>query len=234
MSRAALAVIAIVAVNGAPALRAQGSAAQPSVIVTQGDASVKRTPNQAWVLVAVEARAPRPADAQRQAAVAMTGVQTAVRNQGLAADAMKTTGYSLQPDMEYVAGSSRVKGYIARNQIEIRVDAIDKLGTIMDAAGSSGATSIAGVRFDIAEREAAEREALRMAVRAAMSRAEAMAAGAGRPLGAIVRLEEQVEPSITPRPYMTMSRAGAEAVPTPISPGEVEIKARVVLTIEIK
>ena len=51
MSRAALAVIAIVAVNGAPALRAQGSAAQPSVIVTQGDASVKRTPNQAWVLV---------------------------------------------------------------------------------------------------------------------------------------------------------------------------------------
>ena len=47
MSRAALAVIAIVAVNGAPALRAQGSAAQPSVIVTQGDASVKRTPRSA-------------------------------------------------------------------------------------------------------------------------------------------------------------------------------------------
>ena len=66
-----------------------------------------------------------------------------------------------------------------------------------------------------------------------MSRAEAMAAGAGRPLGSIVRLEEQTESMVTPRPFLTMGARG-DAVATPISPGDVEIKARVVLTVEIK
>lgn len=217
------------------------SAAQPppqlpqetSVIVTQGSGLLKRAPDQAWVSIAAEARAVTPADAQRQAAQAMTGVQQALRNARLSSDAIRTTGYSLQPDMQFEGGRSRVRGYIARNQIDVRVDDLDKLGAVIDAAGASGATSMAGLRFDLKDRDGAEREALELAVRDAMARARAIASGASASLGPILRIEEQggYRP---PAPYMTaMARESAQA-PTPIVPGEIEIAAQVTLTVRIR
>ena len=204
------------------------------VIVTRGEAVVKRAPDQAWVTIAAEARAASSADAQRGAADAMTSVNTALSRAGVAADAIRTTGYTLQPDMEYVNGRGRVKGYIARNQVEVRVDDLKKLGGVLDAAGASGATSMAGLRFDLKDRTTVERDALRLAVIDAMARARAIATGAGATLGAIVRIDEQSEPG-PPGIYamkMTMSAAGGPE--TPIAPGELEIRAQVTLTVGIK
>ena len=211
---------------------AQTPAAELSVIVTQGEATVKHAPDQAWVSISAEARAPKPADAQKKAADAMTALQAALKTAGIAADAIKTTNYSLQPDMEYANGTSRLKGYYVLNQVEVRVDALAKIGDVLDAAGSSGATSIAGLRFDLKDRGAVEREALTLAVRDAMARAQAMAAGAGRALGPIVRIEEQRTGSISvPRPFMSMARVSGAAADTPIAPGETEIRIQVTLTV---
>ena len=203
-------------------------------IVTRGEAVVKRAPDQAWVTIASETRATTPAEAQRLAAEAMTAVQAALKRTSLPDDAIRTTGYSLQPDMEYQNGRGRVRGYIARNQIEVRVDALDKLGAVLDAAGSSGATSLAGLRFDIKDRRVAERDALKLAVEDALGRAKAIASGAGASLGPILRIDEFTS---EPRP---MYQAGvammerAAAAPTPVSPGELEITAQVTLTVAIR
>jgi uncharacterized protein YggE len=204
-----------------------------SVIVTHGQASVKRAPDQAWVTIAAEARAATSADAQKSAADAMTSVNAALSRAGVAADAMRTTSYTLQPDMEYVNGRGRVKGYIARNQVEVRVDDLKKLGGVLDVAGASGATSMAGLRFDIKDRATAEREALRLAVQDAMARAKAIASGANATLGAIVRIDEQEQPP--PGIYaMRMTASAAGAPETPIAPGELEIRAQVTMTVAIK
>ncbi len=209
-------------------------ASGPPVIVTRGHATVKRAPDQAWVSIASESRASTPAEAQRLAAEAMTAVQSALAKAALPTDAIRTSGYSLQPDMEYTGGRARVRGYIARNQIEVRVDNLDRLGHVIDAAGSSGATSMSGLRFDLKERKAVEREALRLAVEDAMGRAKAIAAGAGASLGTIVRIEEHVEDAV-PRPYMTMrTETAAQGPPTPITPGELEIEGTVTVTVGIK
>ena len=76
----------------------------PPVIVTRGEASVKRAPDQAWVSIAAESRASSSAEAQRLAAEAMKSVDSALSRAGLPDGAVRTTGYSLQPDMEYVNG----------------------------------------------------------------------------------------------------------------------------------
>lgn len=231
LRRLAIAVVGLVAI--ASVAQAQSAPPDPPAIVTRGQASVKRAPDQAFVAIAAEARAATPADAQRTAAQSMTAVQAALAKAGIPADAIKTIGYSLQPDMEYVNGRGRVRGYITRNQIEVRVDNLDRLGPVLDAAGASGATSMAGLRFDLKDRVAVEREALRLAVQDAMARARAIAAGAGATLGPILKIDEQGEmPS--PVPYMAMRAAAAEAVQTPVSPGEVEIRAQVTLTVGIK
>ena len=212
---------------------AQAPPPGPPSIVTRGHAILKRVPDQAWVQIAAETRAATPTEAQRLAADAMTSVQAALKKAGIAADAMKTTGYSLQPDMEWSGGRSRVRGYIARNQLEVRVDVLDRVGTVIDAAGASGATSMSGLRFDLKDREAVEREALGQAVQDAMGRARAIAAGAGATLGPIIRIDEQGSEPPRRIDYMTTMRAEAAAAPTPVSPGEIEIQANVVLTVAI-
>jgi uncharacterized protein YggE len=202
------------------------------VIVAQGSGSLKRAPDQAWVSISAEARAAKPGDAQRQSAAAMTALQTALTSVGLANDAVKTVNYSVRPDVDYTNGSSRVKGYIASNQIEVRVDDLSKVSGVIDAAGASGATSIAGLRFDLKDRAGAEREALRLAVQDAMSRAQAMASGAGRSVGPILKVEEQRSFQVLTQTFMRAS--GAAAADTPIAAGESEIRAQVVLTVGIR
>jgi uncharacterized protein YggE len=231
--RRMLTLIISVLCLAAPAIAQETAADQKSVIVTHGQASVKRAPDQAWVSIAAEARAATSTEAQRTAADAMTAVNAALSRAGVAADAIRTSGYSLQPDMEYVNGRGRVKGYIARNQVEVRVDDLKKLGSVLDVAGASGATSMAGLRFDIKDRATAEREALKLAVQDAMARAKAIASGANATLGAIVRIDEHSE---QPQPVyaMRMTASAAGAPETPISPGELEIRADVMLTVAIR
>ena len=195
---------------------------------------MKRAPDQAWVSISAEARAPKPGDAQRQSAAAMTALQNALKPVGLANDAVKTVDYSVRPDMEYTNGSSRVKGYISVNQIEVRIDDLAKVSQVIDAAGATGATSIKGLRFDLKDRAGAEQEALRLAVQDAMARAQAMAAGAGRSLGPILKLEEQRNFPVSPKGFTTMAMDRGAAAETPITAGETEIRAQVVLTVGIR
>ena len=211
----------------------QGPNQNPPVIVTRGEASLKRAPDQAFVSIAAEARAASPAEAQRNAADAMKSVQAAMSKAGIGNDAMRTTGYTMQPDMEYTNGRSRVRGYIVRNQLEVRVDDLQKLGGVLDAAGQSGATSMAGLRFDLKDRASIEREALRLAVQDALARARAIAAGANAQIGNIVRIDElggYEPPQIQAMSAMRMEKAAD----TPVSPGELEVRGQVTLTVAIR
>jgi len=97
--------------------------------------------------------------------------------------------------------------FAARSTIEVRVDEIARLGELLDAAVQGGATSVSGVRFDVKDREAAERDALRLAVADARARAEAGAAGAGRVVDRIVRIEDNRDSSGGfPRPMMASGK----------------------------
>lgn len=238
MIRRTIVAVVIAAASSAPLL-AQNPAHDPPSISTQGQASFKLAPDVAWVSVTAEARAPKPGEAQRKAADAMTSVQAAIKSLGLSANAFKTSQYSLQPEMEYVNGSSRVKGYLARNTLEVRVDEIDKLGAVIDAAGASGAASVSGMRFDVKNRESVEREALAAAAKDGMERARAIASGIGQTIGAVISVQDQRLYSAQgqTRTLDTFSggRGGAAmAAPTPVEPGEIEIRAQMTVTVTIK
>jgi uncharacterized protein YggE len=142
---------------------------------------------------------------------------------------------SLTPEYDYNNGRSTLRGYVARNQIEVRVDNLNRLSDIIDAvnAPKTIAISLQGPRFDLKDERAARNEALRAAVEDAMSRAQAIAAGAKRSLGAIVRIDEGSSGEMRPPvPVMRMAAASPEAS-TPVNPGEIEVQARVTVTVEI-
>ena len=238
MSRLAFAVFGVSLVVLPVRADAQ-SAQEPPVIVAQGDATIRQAPDIAWVQIGVEARGAKPEEARQRGADAMTAVLTALK-QRLPESALKTSTFSVQPEMEYVGGSSRVKDYVARNQVEARVDDLERLSNVMDAGVASGATSISGMRFDIKARAKLERDVLKLAVQDATERAQAIAAGAGRTVGPIVRIQEQrVMGGPVVRSGMGLAGGagggrGGAMTETPLAVGEIEIRAIVVLTVAIK
>jgi uncharacterized protein len=162
-------------------------------------------------------------------------VQDKLRAAGIPAEAIKTIAYDLQQEWDFVNNRRVSRGYVARNTMEVRVDAIDRVGEVLEIAVGSGATSVGGIRFDLKDRAKYEREALRLAVSAARAKAEAAAAGAGQSIARIVRIEEQGTASRPPMPYLREAAAAqADAAAPPISAGQMELRAQVTLTAEVK
>ncbi len=220
------------------ALSAQQTPATPvePVVVVIGEGLVNAVPDRAWITIGAESRAPSPREAQRRNTELMRPVQEKLRSAGLPADAIRTTGYDVQYEWDFVNGKRVGRGYVARNSIEVRIDAVDRVGEYLEIAVGSGATSLNGIKFDMKDQAKLEREALRMAVSDARSKAEAAAAGAGRAIDRIVRIDEQGggTPPV-PMPYMRAAAqtAAADAAP-PIAAGQIETRARVSLTAALK
>jgi uncharacterized protein YggE len=229
-----LATLAL-ALAGPVGARAQQTTASHPVVITQGETVLRRAPDRAIVDLAVESRATTPTEAQQQNARAMTAVQGRLSALGLPASAVQTVSYNLQQEFDYQDGKQIPRDFLAAHTLEVTVDDISRIGSILDAAVQTGATTIRGIRYDLRDRAAVEREALKGAVADARARAEAMAAGAGGHLGRIVRLESTAAAQAVPRPFMSAVRAGApdEKVQTPIATGEIEIRGEVRLTAEL-
>ena len=206
------------------------------IVVTTGEGVVKLAPDRLWVSIAAESRAKSPKEAQRANADAMKAVLDRLKTLGLPDDAIRTSGYDLQPEFDFANGRQTLRGYVARNSIEVRVDDITRAGDVLDAAVSSGATNVSGIRFDLKDRAAAERDALRSAVADARRRADSAAAGAGMRVDRVLRIEEHRSMSPEPRPMMMarQSMMADSAGAPPIAPGEIEVRVSVTLTSSIK
>jgi uncharacterized protein len=214
---------------------AQTPTSEGPVVVTTGEGVVKRAPDRAWLTVAAESRARTPREAQKLNADAMSGVIEKLKAAGLPPDAIKTIGYNLNPEFDYANNRQTLRGYVARNSVEVRVDDLPKLGELLESVVGAGATNVSGIRFDIKDRDAAEREALKVAVADARARANAAATGAGMSVERVVKIEEQravAGPQFYAAPMMRES-AQVTGQP-PIEAGEIQIRVNVTLTASIR
>jgi uncharacterized protein len=207
---------------------------QPDVIVTAGEGLILAAPDRAFVSISAESRAKTPKDAQQQNATAMSAVQQKLKAAGLSGDAVRTTALDLNPELDYQSGKQTLRGYVANNTIEVRLDEIERVGEIVDLAVGSGATSLSGIRFELKDRQAVEHKALQQAMSSARGRAEALAQAANRTIERIIRIDGQAEHTPPPQPMLAAYRQAAAEAPTPVVPGQLEIRARVTLTVRIK
>jgi uncharacterized protein len=236
-------------VSTLPVAAQSPSPPDPPAVVAQADATLRKAPDLVRVSVATEVRDGKAAEARRKSADAMTAVQAAIKAVGLAPDAIQTSGFSLTPEMEYSGGKPSVKNYVVRNQIDVRVDDLDKLADVIDAANSpkNVIITVGNPRFELKAREAAELEAVAAAVRTARARAQAMATGAGQTLGPVLKIQQgqvyvtsPASPTFRAGMPLAARGGGGDAsmtepvrTETPITPGELEIHAQVTLTIAI-
>jgi len=225
-----LTVLLFLAVS-TPALAQQ--AGEGPLVVTTGEGVVHAVPDRAWITIGAESRAQSPSEAQRRNAEAMAPVQDRLRQAGVAPEAIRTTGYDLQYEWDFDNGRRVGRGYVARNTIEVRVDAIERVGEYLELAVGSGATTLHGIRFDLKERAALEREALQLAVADAMAKARAVAEAASTTVGRLVRIDEQGAVAVPGPMPVAMLRQAAEAAP-PIATGELEVRAAVTVMVALQ
>ena len=207
------------------------------VVTTTGQAEVMIAPDQAWVTVGIEARAPKPQEAQRQAAEVMNRIRMQLQALGIPDAAIRTASFSVNADWDYSNNKRTLRGYIVSNLVEVRVDDIAKVADVLDRSIASGGNAIHGVRWDIKDRVKVERDALRQAVEDAKQRAEVAVAAAGGTLGPVTNISEQ-RYEYQPRREMMMRSAPAPAAApmpdTPISAGEIEVRSTVTVSFRIQ
>jgi len=234
MIRTAMLTLGLFAGTAAAAVAQVPGPPTPTVVV-RGEGEVRAAPDVAFVTIGAEFRAPTPKDAQTAAARAMTAVQQRLVASGVPKDAVRTLSYDVQAQFDFTNGKQVLRGYTARNVIEVRVDDVARVGEILDAAITAGGTSVQGVRFDLKQRASLEREALTRAVADARARADAAAKGAGASVVTVLRVEESgVDVRPVEAPMMRMAADSAAAMPPPIAAGETVLRASVTLTASIK
>lgn len=196
------------------------------------EASVMRRPDRATIHLAVETTAGTAQEATRGNARAMTSVADALEGLDIPSSSIRTESISLSP--RYQRGQNveepTIVGYHAANRISVRVDDLDRVGPVVDAAIGAGANRVTGLQFQIADPESAYHEALQEAVARARREAEVLARAMGDTLGPAIRVSTAgAGAPVTrgPTPELMMR---ADAASTPVQPGELEVRASVQVT----
>jgi uncharacterized protein YggE len=119
-----------------------------------------------------------------------------VRAQGVEARDVKTSVLSVEPRTDEDRAQRenrepRITGYVATNQIELRLRDLNRAAEIIDALFQAGANTVNGPRFSLADPAPAQREARRAAVAAAREEADTYAAALGMRVARILRVSER-------------------------------------------
>jgi uncharacterized protein len=217
----------------APAL-----AQQPPVssIRVTGDARVSAKPDRVEIDIGVTTRAAASQDAASQNARQVDAVLAALRKVAGPSALLKTISYSLNPNYHYHpnGGEPTIDGYTAQNVVQVTLDDLARIGSVIDAATQAGANHVQGIQFTLRDQDAVRAEALREAVTRARAEAGVLAAALGLKVVRVLSVEES-SPRVMPvRAFSGVARAAAaEAVPTPVEAGTLDVTANVTLSVEV-
>lgn len=207
------------------------------VIYVSGTGKVTTTPDQAIIVFAVETENADVATAQQQNARQMDAVINALKNAGIPAKDIRTTGYNIIPVTESndkPLSTSRVKFYRVINSLEVTLNDVGRAGEIVDLAVTSGANRVDRFSFTLsdAKQQKFRSEALTAAVAQARGDANAVAAAIGKTIVDVkeVNVGGNYVPMAYDNRYASMEKVGSGAIPTPLEAGEIDVTATVSIT----
>jgi uncharacterized protein YggE len=204
-----------------------------AVVRASGEGIISVRPDQVRVNISVTTGAATAQEAAETNAADTSKVMGALRAALGATAEIRTLGYSL--GQRYNNTTRQYDGYNATNSIEVTISDISLAGKAIDTAAGTGVNtvSIGGIRFTIKDSAPVRMQALRQATGQARQNAEAIASGLGRSLGAVMVAQEGSSVTVTPIDVRLTAGAGAVAAPTPVEPGNVDVRATVAIEAEM-
>jgi uncharacterized protein YggE len=228
--------ILLAAAAGA-ALLALGAVAWPQGAVSAADdaeegitvtavGSVDAVPDRATFSFGVTTDGATAKQASTTNAARMKRLIDALKGAGIRAEDIRTENVSVS--RRHSPTGETLPGYTAENSVSVRV-ASPRAGAIVDLAVESGATTTSGPSFDVSDREALYRNALRAAVEEARKKAEAIATAGGISVGDVTRVVEGGGAG----PPVYLEAAATRAAATPIEPGQEKVQATLTVTFAV-
>lgn len=203
-------------------------------ITVVGDADVRVAPDLATLTVGIEAKAKDPAAVQAKVAERSRAVSLRLQDLGIPKKDIKTVGVDLypeysQPQKPTEAVAPVLIGYTSTLRLQARCKP-EQAGAVADAAIAAGANRLEGVVFS--------REAIKKPRQEAIDKATAQALAHIRatldPLGLRIKDVRKIDVTgssaipLMPAPQQFYRDAKAAAAQgTPVSPGELEVRATV-------
>jgi len=181
-------------------------------ITVVGEGAVAAAPDVMRLHAGVEVRRQSAAEAFAGARAAAVRLAEALRRAGIAAEDLRTTELSLGPEYEVYP---KVAAYRAAQGAEAVIRDLSRADEIIDTvAGVGEEARLNGVAFELSDPARVLRDARARAFGDAAAKAAQYAELAGRPLGRVVSVSEEVERG--PQP---MRVAAAMEEQSSVSPG---------------
>jgi len=205
---------------------------QPPVLVVTGDAEVLAAPDEAIVRLGIVRQSAVAETAQDQANTVAQEILNAITKVGVPSKDIQTARLILSPVYNPRGSDQRITSYNATNTISVRLDNLAIVGNVIDAGLKAGANQLEGVQFRLRNELPPREQALKQAIQQAQGKASAMAEALRVNLVGVMEASEG-SVSIMPRMQSFGATAAAQAAPTPVSPGEIEVRANVTVRYRI-
>lgn len=220
--------------GGAPGVISASEA--PATLSVTGTGQVYVVPDIAYVSVGVRTQGATVTEAISLNNAQALQIKDTLVAEGVEEKDIQTSSFNVYQQYDYdFQGQPTDSYYSVENTVYVTVRNISDLGGVLDAVGRSGANSIYGVNFDVAEKSAAQSSARDLAVQAAKAQAQELAQSAGVELGELTSITSS-STTTTQNIYGYGMGGGGAAMSesVPISSGQMPINAQVFLTYNIK
>jgi len=207
----------------------------PPVLVINGSAQIFVAPDEATIRLGIVRQAPTAQTAQEQTNVVAKEILNAIVKVGVQANQIQTARLVLTPVYAPRNPESRdaprIVSYNATNVVSVRVENLSLVGGVVDAGLKAGANQVEGIQFGLRNDLASRGEALKRAVQEARTKAQIMADALGVNIVEVLEANEGGV-SVVPFAEAGMQRL-AVAAETPVSPGQIQVQANVVIRYRI-
>ncbi len=210
------------------------------VLVVTGTAQAMASPDQAIVRLGIVRQANTAQAAQEQVNVLAQEILNAITRMGVNAQQVQTSRLVLSPVYAPRGPESRdaprIVAYNAANSLSVRLETLALIGPVIDAGLRAGANQLEGVQFGLKNDLPAREQALKEAVSEARSKAQAMADALKVNLLEVLEVSEggvTLMPMAEAVPIMAARTLGAAQYDTPVSPGQLEVRANVTIRYRI-
>ena len=210
-------------------------------ISVSGQGKVTVVPDIAILRLGIESQQSRVVIAQTLTAKAMDGVMTALTQNGVAKNDIRTQQFSIRRITKWDRDKEQelLIGYRVTNVVTAKIRNIDKAGTIIDAVAVAGGdlTRIDSISFSVDDPLPYYEEAREKAMLDAKSKAEQVAELADVKLGKPIYISVGTQAAPVYQRDIALEARAALALPaveTSISPGETEISLSVHVEYAIK
>ena len=197
-------------------------------ITVVGTGTVSGTPDTVVVSFSVNANSPNISSAFGTANAGMAALQKSLRAHGVATKDLQTSNVSVQPNY---TDKAAINGYVVSESLTATLRDIGKAGATISAAvdGGRNLVRVDGVSLDLKDSGPLLTRARDDAYANAKAKAEQYAHDAGRSLGTVVSINEQVQQPQQPFAYgYPMASSADRAVP--IAAGSQNLSVQVTVT----